>query len=104
MSKLSNVVKNDAIKKTLYDKLVAKVNSIDTSRFVLQTKYGTDKTEVENKIPDTSGLVKKTDHNSKITKIDGKIPSISSLGTHAVLTTVENKIPCISIIVKKTRL
>ena len=104
MSKLSNVVKNDAIKKTLYDKLVAKVNSIDTSRFVLQTKYDTDKTEVENKIPDTSGLVKKTDHNSKITKIDGKIPSISSLGTNAVLTTVENKIPCISIIVKKIRL
>ena len=104
MSKLSNVVKNDAIKKTLYDKLVAKVNSIDTSRFVLQTKYDTDKTEVENKIPDTSGLVKKTDHNSKITKIDGKIPSISSLGTNAVLTTVENKISCISIIVKKTRL
>ena len=31
MSKLSNV-KND-VKKIVYDKLVAKVNSIDTSRF-----------------------------------------------------------------------
>ena len=32
------------LKKTAYDKLVAKVNSIDTSRFVLKTKYDTDKT------------------------------------------------------------
>ena len=30
-SKLSDVVKNDAVKKTVYDKLDAKVNSIDTS-------------------------------------------------------------------------
>ena len=31
LSKLSKVVKNDAVKKTVYDKLVAKLNSIDTS-------------------------------------------------------------------------
>ena len=43
----------------MYEKLVAQVNSIDTSRFVLKTKYDIDKTELENKIPDTSGLVKK---------------------------------------------
>ena len=34
LSKLSDVVKNDVVKKTEYDKLVAKVNEIDTSRFV----------------------------------------------------------------------
>ena len=33
LSKLSDVVKNDVVKKTIYDKLVTKVNSIDTSRF-----------------------------------------------------------------------
>ena len=60
------------LKKTVYDKLVAKVNSIDTSGFVLKTKYDTDKSELENKIPDTSGLVKKTDYNAKITEIEGK--------------------------------
>ena len=43
LSKLSDVVKNDVVKKDVYDKLVAKVNSIDTSRFVLKTKYDTDK-------------------------------------------------------------
>ena len=33
-----------SLKKTVYDKLAAKVNNIDTSNFVLKTKYNTDKT------------------------------------------------------------
>ena len=60
LSKLSDVVKNDVVKKTVYDKLVAKVNNIDTSDFVLKTQYNTDKTEVEIKIGHVSNLVKKT--------------------------------------------
>ena len=63
----------------MYDKLVAKVNNIDTSDFVLKTKYSTDKTELENKIPDTSDLVKKTNCNTKITELENKIPNISNL-------------------------
>ena len=57
LSKLSDVVKN-VVKKTVYDKLVAKVNSIDTSSFVLKNNYDTDKTKLENKIHNTSDLVK----------------------------------------------
>ena len=68
-------IKNDVVKKTVYDKLVAKSNNIDTSAFVLKTKYDTHKSELENKIPDNSSLVKKTDYNTKITKIEGKIPN-----------------------------
>ena len=60
LSKLSNVVNNGVAKKTVYDKLVAKVNNIDISGFVLKTKYDTDKSELEKKIPDTSRLVKKS--------------------------------------------
>ena len=37
LSKVSNVVKNDVAKKTVYDKLVANVDNIDTSDFVLKT-------------------------------------------------------------------
>ena len=37
LRKLSDAVKNDVVKKSVYDTLVAKVNSIDTSRFVLKT-------------------------------------------------------------------
>ena len=102
MSKLSNVVKNDVIKKTLYNKLVAKVDNIDTGDFVLKTKYNTDKIELENKIPDTSGLVKKTNYNTKITELENKIPDISNLATKTALTAIENKIPSIGDLVKKT--
>ena len=49
--------------KKMYDKLVARVNSTDTTGFVLKM-YDTDKSELENKIPDTRGLVKKTDYNA----------------------------------------
>ena len=59
LSKLSDDVKNDVVKKTEYDKFVGKVINMDTSKFVLKTKYDTDKSELENKIPDTKGLVKK---------------------------------------------
>ena len=60
LSKLSDVVKNDVVKKAVYDKLAAKVNNIDTSDFVLKTKYQTDKTELEKKITDVTNFVKKT--------------------------------------------
>ena len=36
-----------------------KVNNIDASEFVLITKYQTDKTELEMKIPDVTDFVKK---------------------------------------------
>ena len=34
LSKLSDVVKNDVVKRVLYDKLAEKVNNINTSGFV----------------------------------------------------------------------
>ena len=83
------------------DKLVAKVNSIDTGAFVLKTMCDTDKSELENKIPDTWGLVKKN-YNTKIVEIEGKIPDVSNLATKTELTTVENKIPSVSSLVNKT--
>ena len=101
LSKLSHVVKDDAVKKDVFDKLVTKVNNIDTSGFVSKTSYDTDKSELENKIPDISSLVKKTDYNAKIAEIEGKIPDVIGLATKSVLTTVENKIPDVSNLVKK---
>ena len=70
LSKLSDVVKNDVVKKTVYDKLAAKLNNIDTSAFVLKTKYQTDKTELEKKIPNVTDFVKKV----KLTELENKCP------------------------------
>ena len=77
MSKLGDVVKNDVVKKAVYDKLVAKVNNIDTSAFVLKTNYQTDKTELVEKIPDVTDFVK----NTKSTELENKILDVSNLAT-----------------------
>ena len=50
LAKLSMVVKNDVIKKTEYDKLVAKVNDIDNTKFISRTKYEKDVSDFEEKI------------------------------------------------------
>ena len=108
LAKLSNVVKNDVIKKTEYDKLVAKVNGIDNTNFVSRTKYEKDGADFEDKInkidkkiPDVTNAVKKTDINTKITEIERKISDVSCLVTKSALTVVENKIPDVSNLVKK---
>ena len=73
LSKLSNVVKND---------VVTKVNNIDTNDFVLKSKYDTDKTELENKIPSVTDFVKET----KLTELENKISDIINLATKTELT------------------
>ena len=59
---------------------------------MLKTKYNTDKTELENKIPDISNLATKT----ALTAVENKIPSISSLvkttDYNTKNTEVENKL------------
>ena len=103
LGKLSDEVKSD-VKKTVYDKLVVKVNNIDTSRLVLKNEYDTDKTELKNKIPDTRCLVKKTDYNARITATEFQLQSISGLATNAALTAVEIGIPNISSLLKKKQI
>ena len=68
LSKQSDVVKNDIVKKYICDKLAPKVNKIDTSEFVLKTKFLTDKTELEKKIPDVADFFffKKNSLNQKL--------------------------------------
>ena len=91
MAKLSNVVKNDVVKKTDYNAKVTsiegqiagitkntidnladitKLKAVDTSSFVLKTKLESDLTTLENKI-DT---------------VDKKIPNITGLATKISLT------------------
>ena len=110
LAKLSNVVKNDVVKKTTYNTLKNKVDAIDTSGFVTRTKFTTDTNplddkidKVEKKIPDISGLATKSSVTLLITeqedytdKVKKKIPHISGLASKTELTAVENKIPDVS--------
>ena len=93
LAKLSNVVKNDVVKKTDYDTKVSNIESqiagvnknalesladkntlktktVNTSNFVTRTKFSTD----------TNAL------DDKIDKVDKKIPDISGLATKTSLT------------------
>ena len=63
LNKLSDVVKHDVVKNTVYDELLAKANNINITGFVLKTTYDTDKSDLvkkisdpDKKIPDTSDL------------------------------------------------
>ena len=110
LAKLSNVVKNDVVKKPEYNTLRNKVDAIDTSGFVTRTKFTTDTNalddkidKIEKKIPDISGLATKssvarliTEQEDYTDKVKKKIPDISGLASKTELTTVENKIPDVS--------
>ena len=98
LRKLSDVVKNDVVEKTVYDKLVAKKDNIDTSDFVLKTNYNAGKTKLEKKIPDVTDFVK----NAELTKLENKISDFNNLATKTALTNVENKIPNVSNFFNKT--
>ena len=73
-----------------------KVDNIDTSDFVLKTKYNIDKTELEKKIHDVTNFVKKV----KLIVLENKIPDVNNLPTTTALTAVENKIPSVGIQLK----
>ena len=99
LAKLSNVVKNDVVKKTEYNTLKTKVDGIDTSTFATKTKFTADINTLDDKID----------------KVDKKIPYISGLATKSSLTNylstatfsskvteLENKIPNSTKFVAKT--
>ena len=69
-AKLSNVVKNDIVKKTTYNTLKNKIDAIDTSGFVTRTKFTTD----------TNAL------DDKIYKVEKKLSDITSLATKSAVT------------------
>ena len=79
LSKLSDVVKNDVVKKGVYN---AKTKNI------------------EDKISDMTNLTTNTTLNAKINEVKEEISSITNLPTTTVLTDVENKIPNVSNLVK----
>ena len=66
LSKLNNEVDNDVVKQTEYNKLLTKINTINTFGFILKSQYNTDKSGLKSKIsnndkniPDSGGLARK---------------------------------------------
>ena len=65
LAKLSNVVKNGVVKKTVYIKLVEKVNNVHTTGFVLKTTSDTEKSDLEKKTNDADKKILDTNNLAK---------------------------------------
>ena len=80
MSKQSNVVNNDVIKRTVYDKLVTKVDAIDIVDWFLKLNITLINQEYKKKLTMLTRkylipvLLLRKDYNGKITETEGKIP------------------------------
>ena len=95
LSKLIDVVKNDVVRKDVYN---AKIKIIDdkipdipnlTTNTTLNGKIN----EVKNEIPHITNLVKTSALNAKKNYVKNEIRNITNLATTAVLTAAKNKIP-----------
>ena len=80
LSKLNDVVKNEVVKKVLYN---VKIRNI------------------EYETPHITNFATNTTPNPKINEVKKEVPTTTNLTTTTALNTVENKIPNISNIVKK---
>ena len=68
LSKRRDVVKNDVVKKDVYNSKIK---------------------DIEDKIPDITNLARNTTLNAKINEVKNEIPNISNLATTTELTAVE---------------
>ena len=117
LAKLSNVVKNDVVKKTDYNAKVTsiegqivgitkntidnladitKLKAVDTSNFVTRTKFSTDTNALDDKI---DGVEKKTDISGLATKTSFN-SYLQTSTFNSEVTEVENKIKAADIIAK----
>ena len=103
LSKLSDIVKTDVIKKDVYN---AKIKHIedkipDITNLATNTTLNAKINDVKGEIPSITNLAATTAVNAKMTEVKGEIPDITNLATTTVLTAVENKVPNVSNLVKK---
>ena len=109
LAKLSNVVKNDVVKKRDYNSKIMRIEN--SAQNILKTtldnladikklkQSATDistfatKSSLSVYLQTTTFNSKVTELENKITGVDNKIPSITRLATKTELTTVECKIP-----------
>ena len=103
LSKLSDAVKNDVVKKDVYN---AKIKNIedkipDITKLATNTTLNAKINEVKCEIPSITNLATTTAPKAKIYEVKNKIPNITNLAASTALTVIENKIPNASNLVKK---
>ena len=108
LAKLSNVVKNDVVKKTDCNSKIMQIETSTQNTLKYTLDNLADIKKLKQSAPDISTLATKSSlsaylqtitFNSKVTELENKIPSITNLATK---TEVEGKIPDVTGYVKKT--
>ena len=99
LSKLSNIVKNDIVKKDAYDIKIKNIEDQihDTTNLATDASLNAKTNGVKGKIPSITNLATNASLNAKINEVQGDLSNITNLAT----TAVENKIPNVIDLVKK---
>ena len=94
LSKLSDVGKNDVVKKDVYNAKIKYVQDeiLDINNLATNTTLNAKINEFKNEIPSVTNLATTAALNAKINEVKNKIPNITNLATTTALTAVENKI------------
>ena len=95
LSKLSDVLKNDVVKKTKYNAKVKEIEDKipDITNLATNTTLNAKTNEIKNEIPSITNLATTAALNTKINEVKNKKPNITNLATDTVLTAVEHKVP-----------
>ena len=104
LRKLSDVVKNDVVKKDAHNALIKNIEDKipDITNFATNTTLNAKINEVKNEMPSFTNLVTTTALNAQINEVKNKIPNIRNFATTGALTAVECKTPNVINLVKKT--
>ena len=104
LSKLSNVVKNDVVKKQYNSKIKNIEDKIpDITNVATKTTLNA-KINAKEEILSINNLVTTAALNAKISEVKSKIPNITNLDITTALTAIENKVPNVSKLVTKKNL
>ena len=103
LNKLSEVVKNDVLKRDGYNAKIKYIEDkiADITNLATNTTFNDKTNEVKYEIPSITNLASTAALTVKINNVKNKIPNIANLATTTALTGVEKKIPNLSNLVKK---
>ena len=103
LSKLSDVGKNDVVKKDAYNVKIKNIEDKipDITNLATTAALNAKINEIKNEILSITNLATNASLNAKINEVKNEIPSITNLAITTALTSVKNKIFIVSDLVKK---
>ena len=104
LSKLSYVVKNDVLKKYVYNAMIKNIKDKlpDITNLAANASQNAKINNVKGEIPSITNLATTAALNVEINEVKGEIPNTTNLASTTALADVENEIPNVRNLVKKT--